>query len=123
MRAPVLIPVTTSNCGRVPDSVQPLSNPAENAPFIAPLDSTSTSFGLSTAMLPADKTSPSALRRGDSADPASSNRDRGGKFGAGNSRMATQPLNNVAKTSIITLQHRGREAPTFNGSCGVFERG
>ncbi|WP_227254562.1 hypothetical protein [Frigoriglobus tundricola] len=43
--APVLMPVTVSNWGRVPDSVQPTSRPAENAPYDPPPDRHSTFFG------------------------------------------------------------------------------
>src|SRR5579863_3998956 len=109
MRAPVLIPVTTSNSGRVPDSLQPLSNPAGNAPFMAPLDSTRTSLGLSAAMPSAGKTCSPDFRRGRSADSASSSRDRGGKFGAGKSRMATQPLSRKLEKAKAVQQSRKPE--------------
>src|SRR4051812_42088471 len=39
--APVLTPVTTENSGRLPDSDQPLSRPAPNAPSPPPVDSAS----------------------------------------------------------------------------------
>src|SRR5215468_4809369 len=37
-QAPALIPVTTSNFGRVPDSPQPISTPAAKAPLASPPD-------------------------------------------------------------------------------------
>jgi hypothetical protein len=48
-RAPVEIPVTTSNSGRVPASLQPLRRPAPNAPFSPPPEIASrfSTFGLS----------------------------------------------------------------------------
>src|SRR3954471_22463464 len=39
--APVLTPVTTENSGRLPDSDQPLSRPAPNAPSPPPVESAS----------------------------------------------------------------------------------
>src|SRR5258708_13596520 len=38
---PVLTPVTTENSGRLPDSDQPFSRPAPNAPSPPPVDSAS----------------------------------------------------------------------------------
>src|SRR3954453_18733475 len=41
MSEPVLTPVTTENSGRLPDSDQPLSRPAPNAPSPRPVESAS----------------------------------------------------------------------------------
>jgi hypothetical protein len=46
--APVEMPVTTSNCGRVPVWLQPTSTPAPKAPSDPPPDSNSTSCRLPT---------------------------------------------------------------------------
>src|SRR5215208_4363141 len=54
MSAPVEIPVTIWNCGRVPCLVHPHSNPAPNAPFAPPPDSKSTAYLGRSAGLAAD---------------------------------------------------------------------
>src|SRR6187200_963694 len=43
MMAPALTPVTTSNCGRSPRTVQPARTPAPNAPSLPPPESASVS--------------------------------------------------------------------------------